>query len=134
MNIRLFRIILPVRDIERAAAFYAAVLGKPGQRVSAGRHYFDCGGTIVACVDPLTEDQGHAAVPLSEWVYFAVPDLEALHDAVVKAGGRLSSGMVHDQPAGDIIVRPWGERSFYAFDPFDNKICFVDENTLFTGG
>ena len=26
-----------------------------------------------------------------------------------------------------------GERSFYARDPFGNGLCFVDENTLFTG-
>ncbi len=26
------------------------------------------------------------------------------------------------------------ERSFYAQDPFGNKICFVDQSTLFTGG
>ena len=32
-----------------------------------------------------------------------------------------------------IEVRPWGERSFYGSDPFDNPICFVDSQTLFTG-
>ena len=32
-----------------------------------------------------------------------------------------------------MIVRPWGERSFYAFDPFGNGLCFVDETTVFTG-
>jgi hypothetical protein len=32
-----------------------------------------------------------------------------------------------------MIVRPWGERCFYAFDPFGNGLCFVDETTLFTG-
>ncbi len=26
-----------------------------------------------------------------------------------------------------------GERLFYARDPFDNPICFVDEKTVFTG-
>jgi hypothetical protein len=29
--------------------------------------------------------------------------------------------------------RPWGERSFYAHDPWGNGLCFVDETTLFTG-
>ena len=35
---------------------------------------------------------------------------------------------------GEIAERPWGERSFYATDPFGNKICFVDRATMFTGG
>ena len=32
-----------------------------------------------------------------------------------------------------IEVRSWGERSFHARDPFENPICFVDSQTLFTG-
>jgi len=31
------------------------------------------------------------------------------------------------------VERPWGERSFYAVDPFGNPLCFVDQKTLFTG-
>jgi len=33
----------------------------------------------------------------------------------------------------DIEVMPWGERLFYASDPFGSRICFVDEDTLYTG-
>ena len=33
----------------------------------------------------------------------------------------------------NIVTQPWGERSFYAEDPFGNKLCFVDRSTLFTG-
>lgn len=51
----LFRVILPVTDIEAAASFYARLLGIPGSRVSGGRHYFDCRGTILACYDPLAD-------------------------------------------------------------------------------
>jgi hypothetical protein len=39
------------------------------------------------------------------------------------------------QSATDITpieIRPWGERSFYATDPFGKPICFVDSMTLFT--
>src|SRR5271166_1638989 len=36
----LFRVILPVTNIEDAAVFYSAVLVKPGMRISPGRHYF----------------------------------------------------------------------------------------------
>ena len=51
----LFRVILPVSDIEAAASFYARLLAMPGTRVSSGRHYFDCGGTILACYDAFAE-------------------------------------------------------------------------------
>jgi len=33
----------------------------------------------------------------------------------------------------EIKLRPWGELSFYAKDPFGNPICFVDERTIFRG-
>lgn len=33
-----------------------------------------------------------------------------------------------------IETQPWGERCFYAADPFGNKLCFVDRTTVFTGG
>lgn len=33
----------------------------------------------------------------------------------------------------DIATMPWGERIFYAKDPFGNPIAFVDQTTLFTG-
>ena len=33
-----------------------------------------------------------------------------------------------------IETQPWGERSFYCADPFGNKLCFVDDQTLFTAG
>jgi hypothetical protein len=66
--------------------YYAAVLKQAGMRISPGRHYFERGGTILACFDPRAD--------------------------------------------GD----PLGERSFYCIGPFGNKLCFVDERTLFTGG
>src|SRR5215510_420075 len=45
----------------------------------------------------------------------------------------LSREDVHDAPAGSIVVRPWGERSFYAEDPWGNPLCFVEEGTVYTG-
>ncbi|MDA8016526.1 MAG: hypothetical protein MPN21_03675 [Thermoanaerobaculia bacterium] len=73
---KLFRVLLPVSDIERAASFYAAVLGQQGYRVSPGRHYFDCEGTILACYDPAADGDGGEAVPLTESLYLAVDDLK----------------------------------------------------------
>jgi predicted enzyme related to lactoylglutathione lyase len=120
----LFRIILPVSEIDAAASFYADVLGMPGDRVSAGRHYFSCGGTILACYDPLADGDPEPTGPNPQHVYFSVDDLEAAHARVRRGGG----GEVTP-----IEIRPWGERSFYATDPFGNPICFVDSKTLFTG-
>jgi catechol 2,3-dioxygenase-like lactoylglutathione lyase family enzyme len=133
MSPKLFRVILPVSDIERAAAFYAAILGTPGRRVSPGRHYFDCGGTILACFDPGADGDGYDARPNPELIYFAVDDLPPAHAACRRAGATMSAGDVHGDPAGEIHTRPWGERSFYVEDPFGNKLCFVDRATAFTG-
>ena len=116
--------ILPVSDIEGAAKFYRRLLGFEGERVSSNRHYFDCGGTILACVDPA--DEGLEFRPNLDHVYFAVPELEAVFERAKEAGcSWLEDG---------ISSRPWGERSFYAQDPSGNPICFVDEKTVFTGG
>jgi predicted enzyme related to lactoylglutathione lyase len=134
MTPKLFRVILPVSDIDRATAFYAAVLGVPGERISNGRHYFNCGGTILACFDPRADGDNYDPAPNPEWLYFAVADIGATFQACQRAGGTLAGGDTHDAPAGQINVRPWGERSFYAIDPFGNRICFVDQATMFTTG
>jgi catechol 2,3-dioxygenase-like lactoylglutathione lyase family enzyme len=133
MTARLFRVILPVTDINRAAAFYEIVLAMKGIRVSDGRHYFDCGGTILACFDPRADGDDDAPTPNPEWLYFAVDDLDATYAACKKAGAAFAMDDVHGDPAGEIAVRPWGERSFYVHDPFGNKLCFVDAQTVFTG-
>ena len=134
MSVELSRVILPVTDIERAARFYAHVPGIEGRRVSPGHHYFDCGGTILACFDPRADGDDQDPRPNPEWLYFAVDDLEAGHEAARRAGATLPRDEIHGDPAGSIARRPWGERSFYAEDPFGNKICFVDHDTTFRGG
>ena len=125
-SIRLFRVILQVGDIEAAANFYAALLGMPGERVSRGRHYFDCGGTILACFDPRADGNAFEASPNPDHVYFAVEDLEALHVRAQACACR--------EVDDSISTWPWGERSFYAVDPFGNPICFVDAKSVFRGG
>jgi catechol 2,3-dioxygenase-like lactoylglutathione lyase family enzyme len=133
-SVNLFRVIVQVDRIDRAAEFYGKVLGTPGIRVTEGRHYFDCGGTILACVDPGAEhDTSYRPAPTTDFLYFAVEDVEAALAACKEAGGEPAPGDVHDEPACEIVRRPWGERSFYWHDPFGNKICFVDRATTFTG-
>jgi catechol 2,3-dioxygenase-like lactoylglutathione lyase family enzyme len=122
---RLYRVIVPVSDPEAAVAFYARLLGVAGRSVGGGRHYFDCGPVILAVLD-------NQKPPISDYLYFAVADLEAVH-ARAQELGCLSGETIHGKSAGEIGVRPWRERSFYAVDPFGNGLCFVDETTLFTG-
>jgi uncharacterized glyoxalase superfamily protein PhnB len=123
--LRLFRVIVPVTGIEAGTRFYQAVLDQPGERVSTGRHYFECGGTILACYS--SRDDGDAwDVPANpEHVYFAVDDLEEAFSRCQSAGCKKVDSVIKKQP--------WGERSFYLEDPFGNKLCFVDERTVFTG-
>jgi catechol 2,3-dioxygenase-like lactoylglutathione lyase family enzyme len=130
----LYRVILPVSDVERCAAFYAAVLGSLGRRVSPGRHYFDCEGTILACFDPEADGDGYAAKPNPEPLYFAVSDLRSTYEACRAPGARFASESPPGVgPLGEIAKRPWGEESFYASDPFGNPVCFVSRASVFTG-
>jgi hypothetical protein len=58
-----------------------------------------------------------------------VRDLDAVF-VRAKALGCLSKEVVHGELGGAITVRPWGERSFYAEDPWQNPLCFVEEGTI----
>ena len=128
---KLYRVLLQVSNIAQATTFYARLLDTEGQTIAASRHYFACGSVILGLVNP-TREGGDVARPNPEHLYFAVSNLEAIH-ARARELGCLSSAKVHDASAGEIVTRPWGERCFYADDPFGNKLCFVDEQTLFTG-
>jgi catechol 2,3-dioxygenase-like lactoylglutathione lyase family enzyme len=122
---KLFRVILPVTDIELAQRFYSNLLGTSGKRVSPGRHYFDCGGIVLACFDPRADGDAKDATPNPDHVYFAVDNLEEVYRRALGDKCR----WIEER----IAVRPWGERSFYVIDPFGNPICFVDQATVFTG-
>jgi catechol 2,3-dioxygenase-like lactoylglutathione lyase family enzyme len=131
---RLFRVLVPVSDIEAAQQFYESVLEAKGKRVSPGRHYFDCEGTILACFDPQADGDGYPAKPNPEPLYIAVPDLEATFEACRRAGARFAEGAPPGVgPLGKIARRPWGEESFYVDDPFGNGLCFVSSESIFTG-
>ena len=62
MTTNLYRVIHPVKDIEIAARFYSEVLDASGERISPGRHYFDCEGTILACYDPIADGDAEGEV------------------------------------------------------------------------
>ena len=128
---KLFRIILQVDDLDMAAEFYGKLLDDPGRRIPrASRHYIDCGPVILALVDVTAAGEQAKSIP--DYIYFAVGDLEKVYARATELNC-LSSEDVHGASAGEIVVRPWRERSFYVADPWGNGLCFVDENTLFTG-
>jgi uncharacterized glyoxalase superfamily protein PhnB len=129
---KLFRIALQVGDLAQAGEFYAKLLDDPGIPIPRGsRHYFNCGPVILALVD-VAKGAGETPQPTPDYIYFAVNNLEEIFERA-KAMNCLCQDRYHDQQAGEIVMRPWGERSFYVEDPWGNGLCFVDETTLFTG-
>jgi predicted enzyme related to lactoylglutathione lyase len=126
---KLFRVTLEVADLERAAQLYAALFGIEGQRYPGARHYFDCGGVIVAVLD--VSRGGMSPTPGPKSLYFAVNDVDAVH-ARADQLGVLAPYQVHGESAGAVLTRPWGERSFYVVDPWGNDLCFCENGTLYT--
>jgi catechol 2,3-dioxygenase-like lactoylglutathione lyase family enzyme len=45
---KIFRVTLEVSNLDEAAAFYTKLLGTKGKRHPGSRHYFDCGGVVLA--------------------------------------------------------------------------------------
>jgi catechol 2,3-dioxygenase-like lactoylglutathione lyase family enzyme len=125
-----FRVALEVTDSAATGRSYADLLGVEARAVGGGRVYFDCGPVILALVD--VSGERRKPKPVAQDVYFAVEDVKSVH-ARAKRLGWLADGDVHGESGGAIVTRPWGEKSFYAVDPFGNRLCFVDRKTLFTG-
>ena len=116
-----------VSDIDAAAKFYSHVFEKTGDRVSPGRHYFDCGGVILVCYCPAADADKPGdgwSFHENQYLYFAFDDLDAVRARVTAAGGQLLT---------EIEAMPWGETLFYAEDPFGSRLCFVKSDTIFTG-
>jgi len=130
---RLFRVIMPAANIDESARFYSELLAEVGFRVSNGRHYFDCGGVILAVYDAVADGDRAAVRANAEHVYFAVGDLDAVYARAQRTGGLSPDSGDGGLKMGEIAKRPWGERSFYMHDPAGNPICFVDEQSVFRG-
>jgi len=126
---KIFRITIECSNLDQAAAFYAKLLASEGKRHPGARHYFDCGGVILAVIDVTQGGLAPTAAPKS--IYFAVRDLDGVHGRAAELRA-LAPFKVHGQPAGEPIQRPWGERSFYVTDPWGNELCFVQDGTLYT--
>jgi predicted enzyme related to lactoylglutathione lyase len=121
-----FRLNLEVGNLDEAIPFYTKLLGVQGRKQPGMRSYFECGPVTLQVVQVADPHAGAKAL------YFTVNDLEAIFERA-KELGCLSQESVHDAPGGGIVVRPWGERSFYAEDAWKNPLCFVEEGTVYRG-
>jgi catechol 2,3-dioxygenase-like lactoylglutathione lyase family enzyme len=124
-----FRLNIEVGDLPSAISFYTELLGVEGRKQAGSRCYFDCGAVTLQVLDVSSLRKPH---PAAKALYFTVNDLEAAHRRA-KALRCLSREDVHDAAGGGIVVRPWGERSFYVEDPWKNPLCFVEDGTVYTG-
>lgn len=120
---RVFRIAIPASRIEVSRSFYEALLGIQADDTVPSRLYFHCGDVILALIDWTVEGR-HDLQPIPDNIYLATAELDAVCERAIAAGARITSG---------IEERSWGERSFYCLDPDGNRLCFVDDSTLFLG-
>ncbi len=123
---KLFRVVLPVSDIELAAEFYFQVLGVKGKRISTGKHFFECEGFTLSCYDPLANGdklgQGWMHHE-NQYTFFSVKNLDAIFFRLMK--------IPDAEIDSNIKENELGERLFYVLDPFGNPLCFVDEKTVY---
>jgi predicted enzyme related to lactoylglutathione lyase len=125
----LFRINVEIGNLEEAARFYEELFGLVGRKQAGARCYFTCGAVTLQVVDVSSVGTPH---PAAKALYFVVNDLDAIYERA-KSLSCLSKEDVHGEPGGEIRVRPWGERSFYAEDPWHNPLCFVEAGTIYPG-
>ena len=123
----LFRINVEVGDLDQAVEFYNKLFGVEARKRPGSRFYLTCGAVALQVVDVSASGTPH---PAAKALYFTVKDLDAIF-ARAQSLGCLSSEDVHGAVGGSINVRPWGERSFYAEDPWENPLCFVEEGTVY---
>lgn len=125
-----FRLNVEVADLEAAISFYSKLLGVQGRKQAGARCYFECGPVTLSVID--VSSGGRSPHPAAKALYMTVENLEAAFERARELHC-LSAQEVHDAPGGGIVVRPWGERSFYAEDPWHNPLCFVEVGTVYTG-
>jgi predicted enzyme related to lactoylglutathione lyase len=122
-----FRLTVEVGNLDQAAEFYNKLFDTKGLRSPGERVYIQAGPVALQVLDVSASSAPH---PAAKSLYFTVKDLDAVHYRATMLGA-LSEELVHGSPGGQIARRPWGERSFYAEDPWGNPLCFVEAGTPF---
>lgn len=125
---QLFRLNIEVGDLAAAQGFYEALLGLTGRNQPGARFYMNAGPVALQVLQP----QGRPPHPAAKALYFSVVNLDAVHERATSLHC-LSADPVHTTSGGEISVKPWGERSFYASDPWGNPLCFVEAGTVYAG-
>ena len=124
-----FRLNIEVGNLDEAADFYGTLFGLEGRRQAGSRCYFSCGDVTLQVVDVSSAREPHHA---AKALYFTVNNLDAVFERA-KTLDCLSKDSVHGVSGGEISVKPWGERSFYVEDKWQNPLCFVEAGTVYTG-
>jgi methylmalonyl-CoA/ethylmalonyl-CoA epimerase len=98
---RVGQIAVPVRDLDRAVAFYRDVLGLRFLfQAPPGLAFFDCGGVRLMLSLPEDPDREHARA--SSVVYYLVDDIQAAWAAVTARGAKPATA---GQPEPHLIAR-----------------------------
>lgn len=127
---QMFRLNVEVADLAAAQRFYETLFAAQGRSQAGNRFYLNAGPVALQVVDMAAF--GGAPHPAAKALYFTVNDLDGIH-ARAASLNCLSNETVHGLNGGDISVKPWGERSFYANDPWGNPLCFVEAGTVYAG-
>ena len=122
-----FRLTVEVGNLDQAEEFYNKLFATKGLRSPGARVYIQAGPVALQVLDVSASSAPH---PGAKSLYFTVKNLQAIHDRA-RFLGALSEELVHGSPGGEIAKRPWGERSFYAEDPWGNPLCFVEAGTTY---
>jgi predicted enzyme related to lactoylglutathione lyase len=111
------QILIPVSDVERAAAFYRYVLGIPYLFGFPGMAFLDAAGTRLYLAKP--SEAGFAG-PAT--VYFRVPDINA-------AAAELAARGVHFTDAPHMIFDDGTTATWMSFakDPDGNNVALMSE-------
>jgi uncharacterized protein len=122
---QLFRVSIPVRDLELATRFYSSLLGIAGERVAPGWHYFRYGQALLACHDAAAEG-GRPAAGHAEPLCLGVDEpLEQLLIRATEIGAQQLDRTIQRLPTGEVAVR--------MRDPFGNALWLIDSRTMFWG-
>jgi len=111
------QILVPVRDVERATAFYRDVLGMRFLFSYPGMAFFDADGIRLYLSEPESPGFGGKAT-----IYFRVPDIQATVDALEGRGATIG------QPP-HVVHRDGSTELWMAFttDPDGNNIALMSE-------
>jgi hypothetical protein len=100
---KLFRVTLEVADLESVTDLCRDLLDIEGKRHPGARHYFDCGGVILAVLD--ISQGGMTPTPGPKSLYFAVDDLNVVHERASRLGV-LAPYQVHGNPPARCLIAP----------------------------